>query len=59
MDEPLSSREGERWPEFGEITEVTEASLADMIDVTVKAKMGVKPDSQIRHRRSLMPRLWE
>lgn len=26
-------------------------SLANMIDVTVKAKMGVKPDSQISHRR--------
>lgn len=28
-----------------------EGSLADMVDVIVKAKMGVKPDSQISHGR--------
>lgn len=28
-----------------------EESLANVVDVIVKAKMGVKPDSQISHRR--------
>ena len=49
MDELLCSRTRERWPEFGDITEVKEGSLADMVDMIVKAKMGVKPDSQISH----------
>lgn len=30
---------------------VKEESLANVVDVIVKAKMGVKPDSQISHRR--------
>lgn len=51
MDEPLCCRTRERWPEFGDITEVKEGSLADMVDMIVKAKMGVKPDSQISHGR--------
>lgn len=51
MDEPLSSRKGERWPKFGDVTKVKEGSLADMVDVIVKAKKGVKPDSQISHGR--------
>lgn len=30
-------------------TEVKEESAANMVDVTVKAVMGVKPDSQVCH----------
>lgn len=29
-----------RWPEFGDITNVKEGSLADRVDVIVKTKMG-------------------
>ncbi len=51
MDKFLCCRTGERWPEFGDITEVKEGSFANMIDMIVKAKMGVKPDSQFSHGR--------
>lgn len=43
MGEPLSSRRGERWPEFSDITEVKEGSLANVVDVIIEAKMGIKP----------------
>lgn len=49
MDELLCSRTGQKWPEFGNVTEVKEGSFADMGDVIVKAKMGVKSDSQISY----------
>lgn len=51
MDEHLSSRMVERLPELSNMTVVKEGSLANVLDVIVKAKIGVKPDSQISHRR--------
>lgn len=35
LNEPLSSRTGQRWPEFGHISVVKEGSLANMVDVIV------------------------
>lgn len=49
MDEPLRSRTGERWSEFGDVTEVKKGCFVNMIDVVAEAKMRVKPDSQISH----------
>ena len=47
MDELLCSGMGERWSEFGNITEVKEGSFADVGYVVFKTKMGVEPDTQI------------